>query len=166
MLISSVHCCKYQGSRCALHGVGEFPVLRDSSKKIGTHIFYFNTNSDWNIAWGGSTLVLGGKTVDKMNPDFSDFISITTVQFLDNRSLLFKNTRDAWHGVQPLKPPDGQHRCLFNVIFEYPSLQYNPRLYANPLVLLCPQGLRDKIPLPVPGAKARCASAASSTMPK
>jgi len=97
---------------------------RDSSKKIGPHIFYFNTNSDWNIAWGGSTLVLDGKTVDKMNPDFSDFISITPVQFLDNRSLLYKNTRDAWHGAQPLQPPDGQHRCLFNVIYEYPSFQY------------------------------------------
>lgn len=91
---------------------------RDSEKKAGTHIFYFNTSEDWAREWGGSILVLGEKRVKRKNPDVSDFGSVEAVDIRDNRSFLFKNTEDAWHGVEPLHSPDGQFRRLFNVIFE------------------------------------------------
>lgn len=94
---------------------------RDSKKKIGTHIFYFNTSDDWDTAWDGSTLVLGNKLTDSMNPDFSDFTTAVATQLTNNRSFLFKNTPNAWHGVKPLTCPEGKYRRLFNVIFEFPQ---------------------------------------------
>lgn len=96
----------------------------DASEKIGTHIFYFNTSRDWQEDWGGSILVLSGKSTDTMNPDFSDFTGVSSTQITDNHSFLFRNTPDAWHGVKPLTCPEGKYRRLFNVIFEFPQ---NPK---------------------------------------
>ncbi|MGF1588781.1 MAG: 2OG-Fe(II) oxygenase [Pleurocapsa sp.] len=100
----------------------------DAEQKIGTHIFYFNTSDDWETTWSGSTLVLGNKLKDVMNPDFSDFTTAIPTQFTDNHSFLFKNTPDAWHGVKPLSCPKDKYRRLFNVIFEF-------RQTNNPLSL-------------------------------
>ncbi len=94
---------------------------KDAEQKIGTHIFYFNTSDDWDTAWDGSTLVLGNKLTDSMNPDFSDFTTAIAAQLTNNRSFLFKNTPNAWHGVKPLTCPEGKYRRLFNVIFEFPQ---------------------------------------------
>ena len=35
----------------------------DSKRKLGSHIFYFNTLQDWDRSWGGETLILddGGR---------------------------------------------------------------------------------------------------------
>lgn len=89
----------------------------DSSTKLGTHIFYFNTNEDWKAEWGGQLVVLEGKQVPGMAPDFHDFAKETAVSNMDNHSFLFKNSRDAWHGVKALTCPEGKYRKLFNVIF-------------------------------------------------
>ena len=94
---------------------------KDAEQKIGTHIFYFNTSDDWETAWGGSTLVLGNKLKNVMNPDFKDFTRAIPTQFTNNHSFLFKNAPNAWHGVKPLTCPEGKYRRLFNVIFEFPQ---------------------------------------------
>lgn len=94
---------------------------KDAEQKAGTHIFYFNTSEDWDTAWDGSTLVLGDKLKDVMNPDFSDFTTVIPTQFTNNHSFLFKNAPNAWHGVKPLACPQGKYRRLFNVIFEFPQ---------------------------------------------
>ncbi|MCP8467246.1 2OG-Fe(II) oxygenase [Pseudomonas sp. ZM23] len=91
---------------------------RDSHTKLGTHIFYFNTSEDWQPEWGGSILVLDGKKVPQDNPDLSDFESVRGCDIRDNRSFLFKNTENAWHGVEKLTCPEGRYRRLFNVVFE------------------------------------------------
>ena len=93
----------------------------DSAKKIGTHIFYFNTSEDWRPEWGGATLVLGGKRTPAMNPDFDDFTDVEAAQIIDNRSFLFRNSAQSWHGVRALTSPAGSYRQLFNVIFEFPA---------------------------------------------
>jgi hypothetical protein len=90
----------------------------DSAKKLATHIFYFNTPADWEEAWGGQTVILAERRRDVGNPDFADFAREWSVPFLGNRSLLFRNTAEAWHGVRPLRCPEGRHRRLFNVVFE------------------------------------------------
>ena len=90
----------------------------DGDSKLGTHIFYFNTDQDWNEDWGGQTLVLEGKTVDSQNPDFSDFQNEISTRLNNNSSFLFKNTELAWHGVRPLTCPENACRRLFNVICE------------------------------------------------
>jgi hypothetical protein len=93
----------------------------DKGRKLGTHIFYFNTRDDWDPAWGGATLVLAGRRTDRLDPDFDDFSSATPVETLGNRSFIFKNTDEAWHGVQPLACPEGAYRRIFNVVFEEPA---------------------------------------------
>jgi hypothetical protein len=98
----------YSGSEVSPH--------RDAEDKIGTHIFYFNRSADWSPEWGGETLVLAGKRVPTLNPDFSDFDQQVAIPILDNASFLFKNEPDAWHGVRPLHAPEGHYRRLFNVI--------------------------------------------------
>jgi len=95
----------------------------DMPEKIGTHILYFNTSSDWKPAWGGQTLVLSGKTTEAMNPDFADFQSFEEAQITDNHSFIFKNTPNAWHGVTALTSPPGSYRRLFNIIFESPTTE-------------------------------------------
>ncbi|WP_235777127.1 2OG-Fe(II) oxygenase [Rhizobium mesoamericanum] len=100
----------------------------DSATKIGTHILYFNTSVDWNPEWGGSTLVLGGKKIGAMNPDFADFETSAAACITDNHSFLFKNTPSAWHGATALTSPDGSYRRLFNVIFETPRRSVGRKL--------------------------------------
>jgi len=93
----------------------------DSENKIATHIFYFNVSEEWSADWGGETIVLDGKRVAAMNPEFDDFERAVSVPFLDNRSFLFANNGNAWHGVRALSCPPGGMRRLFNVIFEAPA---------------------------------------------
>lgn len=93
----------------------------DSSDKVGTHILYFNTERDWNPSWGGEILVLGDRQTEVINPEYSDFGSMTPVRITGNSSFFFKNKPHAWHGVQPLNCPEGSYRRLFNIIFEYPQ---------------------------------------------
>jgi hypothetical protein len=100
---------------------------RDAREKLGTHLFYFNTALDWSAAWGGATVLLGGRKTFAMNPGFEDFETATDVPFLGNRSLLFLNGRSAWHGMKRLTAPPGVHRRLFNVIFDRPGKRL-PRL--------------------------------------
>ena len=90
----------------------------DSPTKYGTHIIYFNTMQDWDSAWGGATLVLGGKKTEALNPEFTDFATAVSTRITDNHSFFFKNTASAWHGVRPLACPPESYRRLFNIIFE------------------------------------------------
>ncbi len=71
----------------------------DSPVKFGTHILYFNTDEDWRAEWGGATLLLSGKTGDRLDPDFGDFATAVEMETVGSRSLLFKNLPEAWHGV-------------------------------------------------------------------
>jgi hypothetical protein len=91
----------------------------DATNKVGTHIFYFNTSEDWEEGWGGQLLVLEGRTVATLAPDFKDFTKSTVVSNINNHSFLFKNVREGWHGVKRLHCPEGYYRKLFNVIFMY-----------------------------------------------
>lgn len=102
-------------------GGSEVSPHLDSELKIGTLIFYFNTDANWDPAWGGATLVLGDRQTKVMNPDFNQFGTIIPTQFLNNRCFLFRNTPEAWHGVEALTCPAGQQRRLFNVVFELPE---------------------------------------------
>lgn len=103
------------------HGSEVSPHL-DAPEKLGTHILYFNKSGEWDAAWGGATLVLGGKRTAAMNPDFSDFSTRDEARITDNHSFLFKNTPDSWHGATALACPPGSYRRLFNVIFETPQV--------------------------------------------
>ena len=92
----------------------------DSRAKLGSQIFYFNTDQDWKPEWGGETVVLDDKRkLDfKSSPSFDDFEQEFRAETLGNRSLMFKRTHHAWHGVRELNCPDDKLRKVFIVVFE------------------------------------------------
>lgn len=93
----------------------------DAAEKLGSHLFYFNTDADWKKEWGGQTVVLGGRKVERNNPEFTEFASQYDSNILNNHSFLFKNAPTAWHGVRALTCPDGYYRKLFTIIIEVPN---------------------------------------------
>lgn len=92
----------------------------DSRAKLGSQIFYFNTEQDWQPEWGGETLILDDHNqLDfKSSPDFKDFEKQIAAETIGNRSLVFKRTNHAWHGVKALQCPDDRYRKVFIVVFE------------------------------------------------
>lgn len=92
----------------------------DSRAKLGSQIFYFNTDDDWKPEWGGETLILDDKNqLDfKSSPDFKDFDNQIAAETMGNRSLVFKRTNHAWHGVKALSCPKDHYRKVFIVVYE------------------------------------------------
>jgi hypothetical protein len=96
----------------------------DAKRKLGSHIFYFQTSADWDPTWGGETLILDdhGRFASDSAPRFEDFDSAMAPETLDNRSLLFARRGDSWHGVRELVCPEDRLRKVFIVTVEKPSL--------------------------------------------
>ena len=91
----------------------------DSPVKLGSHIFYMNTAEDWQESWGGGTILLNDHTglSPRSNPDFDEFTSQTSTLFMGNRSLIFGQRGNSWHGVRPLTNPENTLRKVFIVVF-------------------------------------------------
>jgi hypothetical protein len=96
----------------------------DAEWKLGSHIFYLNTTSDWQPAWGGETIALGGNPNlnPRSAPDFEDFPVQIASHPIGNRSLVFRRDDQSWHGVRPLDCPLGALRKVFIVEFRRASL--------------------------------------------
>jgi hypothetical protein len=92
----------------------------DASRKLGSHIFYFNTEEDWDPAWGGATVILddGGRFGRRSAPAFEEFVSAETAESLGNRSLLFVRNGNSWHGVREICGPEDCLRKIFIVVIE------------------------------------------------
>lgn len=92
----------------------------DSRTKLGSHIFYLNTRTDWDPAWGGETVVLDdhGRFPEDSSPAFEDFDASWAAETMDNRSLIFGRRGNSWHGVRAIDCPDGKLRKVFIVVFE------------------------------------------------
>jgi len=90
----------------------------DARWKLGSHIFYFNTEDDWRPEWGGDTLILddGGRFKYNSAPDFEDFDRAITAESIGNRSLLFIRNGNSWHGVREIRAPEGALRKVFIVV--------------------------------------------------
>lgn len=92
----------------------------DALRKLGSHIFYFNTEADWCESWGGQTLVLDdqGRFDRKSAPDFEEFEEVAESTILGNRSFLFARKHNSWHGVRRIDCPEGAYRRVFIVVVE------------------------------------------------
>lgn len=92
----------------------------DSPKKIGSHLFYLNTEKDWRPEWGGQTIVLddGGKLSQFTAPSFEDFAGQTVSKAMVPYSFIFSQTEHSWHAVKELTCPEGASRRVFMVILE------------------------------------------------
>jgi hypothetical protein len=100
----------------------------DAEWKLGSHIFYLNTPEDWDESWGGQTLILddGGAFSHRSAPAIDDFKRVIPSTAMGNSSLLFKRTERSWHGMYPLKQPDGVLRRVF--IVEVRNLNLTTRI--------------------------------------
>jgi 2OG-Fe(II) oxygenase superfamily len=106
------------------HGCAVSPHC-DARRKLATHIFYFNTEADWQTGWGGNILIMddGGRFNAHSAPSFDDLGVAASLDPRGNGSLLFMRTDHSWHGVRPLQsPPDGL-RKLFIITINAPTLQ-------------------------------------------
>jgi len=99
---------------------GEVSPHCDSKGKIGSQIFYLNTEADWQWDWGGETVVLddGGTITPENAPTFEDFIAEYPAETRDNRSLIFGRRGNSWHGVRRINCPENHFRKVFIVVFE------------------------------------------------
>jgi hypothetical protein len=97
----------------------------DVKRKIGSHIFYLNTEDDWNAGWGGQTLVLDddGKLGPNNAPAFGSLPEVASSIILGNRSFIFKRTDHAWHAVNPITCPPDRMRKVFIVVANKVNLQ-------------------------------------------
>lgn len=91
----------------------------DVKSKLGTHIFYMNTQSDWQPEWGGQTVLLDDdqQLSYRSNPDFEAFADAVDTQTENNRSLIFQRTDHSWHGVRPIHCPNGHMRKIFAITY-------------------------------------------------
>jgi len=99
---------------------GEVSPHCDSKGKIGSQIFYLNTDNDWQWDWGGETVILEDKgRIDADNaPAFEDFDAEYPAETRDNRSLIFGRRGNSWHGVRRINCPENHYRKVFIVVFE------------------------------------------------
>jgi len=97
----------------------------DAVRKLATHIFYFNTEADWKASWGGQILILDSERRFKAHsaPTFDELKISAALEPRGNGSLFFERTPHSWHGVRPLRCPEGQLRKLFIVTINVPSFQ-------------------------------------------
>ena len=94
----------------------------DSKREHGSQLFYFNSEDDWDPAWGGDTLVLddGGKIDFETAPSLEEFASETPARSIGNYSFMFERTDRAWHAVREIKCPEDRVRRLF-ILVAYPD---------------------------------------------
>lgn len=107
----------------------------DAKRKLGSHIFYFNTEDEWQRDWGGQTVILddGGRFARNSAPDFSDFERSWVADAMGNRSLLFQRQGNSWHGVQTLDCPEDRLRKVFIVVVNAANLKSRlRRLFHRP----------------------------------
>jgi 2OG-Fe(II) oxygenase superfamily len=97
----------------------------DARRRLGTHIFYFNTEADWDSKWGGEILILDDlrRFQSQSAPTFADLQTAAVIDPRGNGSLIFQRTDHSWHGVLPLESPPERLRKLFVVTVTVPAIK-------------------------------------------
>ena len=90
----------------------------DAKHKLGSHIFYLNTEKNWQESWGGETVILEdeGQFTRQSAPKFEDFKEATVSKAIGNYSLLFARKGNSWHGVRAIQCPNDHMRKVFIVV--------------------------------------------------
>jgi hypothetical protein len=101
----------------------------DARREHGSHLFYFNSEEEWDPAWGGSTLVLddGGRLHYDSAPALEEFDAVYECQSIGNYSSLMLRTDHAWHAVRPVSCPEDHLRRLFIVVVNPDNLFWKVR---------------------------------------
>lgn len=106
----------------------------DRQRKLGSHIFYLNTESDWQAEWGGETIVLddSGRFTRNSAPKFADFDNEIHAQAIGNWSFIFTRRGNSWHGVQEITCPAGAYRKVFIAVIDKPRIARRVRDWIVP----------------------------------
>lgn len=109
----------------------------DGKAKLGSHLFYLNTDQDWDSEWGGQTLALINHAKNlkcDSAPTFEDFDEIITANCLSPYSFIFARTETSWHGVKEIHAPEGKLRKIFIVVIEKRTVaeRLKYRLFGQP----------------------------------
>ncbi len=91
----------------------------DAKHKIGSHIFYLNSDTDWKEEWGGRDgRARRRRRVSRAtrHPRFDEFQSEIDAKTLGNYSFLFARQGNSWHGVREIRCPEGMYRKVFIVV--------------------------------------------------
>lgn len=101
----------------------------DAPWKLGSQIFYLNTDRDWRPEWGGQTLVLddAGRFQAGSAPSYDDFARTIPSGPIGNTSLIFGRNERSWHAVRPLQCPEDALRKVFIVEFRKKSALMSAR---------------------------------------
>ncbi|MCB1678306.1 MAG: hypothetical protein KDI16_06440 [Halioglobus sp.] len=101
----------------------------DARREHGSHLFYFNSEDDWDPAWGGSTLVLddGGRLSYDSAPALEEFDAVYECDSIGNYSSLMLRTDHAWHAVRAIQCPEGRLRRVFIVVVNPDKLFWKVR---------------------------------------
>jgi len=96
----------------------------DSKRKLGSHVFYLNTEDDWKASWGGQTVILddGGNFPTESAPCLEDFDAATECESVGNKSLIFTRKGHSWHAVREVTCPAGDMRRVFIVVLNDDTL--------------------------------------------
>jgi hypothetical protein len=101
----------------------------DARRERGSHLFYFNSEQDWDPAWGGATLALddGGRLSYDSAPALEDFDDIIEFDSIGNSAALMLRTDHAWHAVRPIECPEDRLRRVFIVVVNPNNLFWKVR---------------------------------------
>ncbi|NND68770.1 MAG: hypothetical protein HKN19_14370 [Halioglobus sp.] len=90
----------------------------DARREHGSHLFYFNSEQDWDPAWGGATLALddGGRLDYNSAPGYEEFDDIIEFNSIGNYSALMLRNDHGWHAVRPIDCPEDRLRRVFIVV--------------------------------------------------
>lgn len=101
----------------------------DARREHGSHLFYFNSEDDWDPAWGGATLALddGGRLSYDSAPALEEFDNIIEFDSIGNSAALMLRTDHSWHAVRPIDCPDDKLRRVFIVVVNPDNLFWKVR---------------------------------------
>ncbi len=101
----------------------------DARREHGSHLFYFNSEDDWDPSWGGDTLVLddGGRLDYNSAPPLEAFDGEIACESLGNYSSIMLRNDHAWHAVREINCPEDKMRRIFIVVVNPDNLFWKVR---------------------------------------
>lgn len=101
----------------------------DARREYGSQLFYFNDADDWQLEWGGGTLILddGGRLSYDSAPALEDFVGVEEAPSIGNQSSLIRRSDHAWHAVRPIACPEDRLRRVFIVVMNPDTLYWRVR---------------------------------------
>jgi hypothetical protein len=85
----------------------------DNPEKVVTLVLSMVGEGEWDPVYGGGTDViqplderLDFERLNDRRPDFSEFKTLHTFEFVPNQAVVFAKTFNSWHAVQPMTASD------------------------------------------------------------